>query len=76
MVGVAADQGEEKLEEAWNQENAVYLEDKPVIDKIAPRWSEAGGRQQVHTLADAWPLAVRGRFDEWVRNAANATGTS
>ena len=55
VVGVAADQGQEKLEEAWRQENAVYLEDKPVVSKIAPRWSEPGGRSR----STLWPTPGR-----------------
>jgi hypothetical protein len=67
-VGLAAPYEQRDLDEYQAAEDVIFGEDRPVIGEIAPRWSEAGqAKRQVHTLADAWPLAVRRAFASWVQ---------
>jgi nitrite reductase/ring-hydroxylating ferredoxin subunit len=69
IEGAAADCGGASLEEAIEADGRIYAEDIAIISHVVPAEFSLDPRAEVSTLADAYTLAYREAFTEFVYEA-------
>lgn len=69
IQALSRDFGEDRLAEAIDFETRVYAEDAAVISAIEPPVLQLGAGSEVSTLADAYTMAYRQAFGDYVTRA-------